>query len=98
MTAPRATKKPRVRKVVIRENIPDPSTPEGEIFSYTPDEAAQWLPFGPRKLLELAYRREIPYVDGGNRTWFSGLNIRAITLQFTVKPLSEAKRRQTSAA
>lgn len=91
MTAPKATKKPRIRKVVIREGIPNPFTPEGEYFCYTPDEAAQYLPFGARKLIQMAYRREVPRVDGGNRTWFSGLNIRAITLQFTVKPISETK-------
>lgn len=97
MTAPQATKKPRVRKIVIREGIPLPGTPEGEIFSYTPDEAAQWLPFGARKLLEMAYRHEIEHVDGGNRIWFSGLNIRAITLQFTVRPISETKPRRAAA-
>jgi hypothetical protein len=90
VTAPRATTKPADSKV--RENIPAPSTAEGELFHYNPDEAAQWLPFSARKLREMAYLREIPHGNNGNRIWFAGLHIRAITEQFTVEVLPPAKR------
>lgn len=74
----------------IRENLPDPASARGELFHYKPDEAALWLPFSGRKLREMAYAREIDHVNNGNRIWFSGLNIRAITLQFTVERLRAA--------
>lgn len=89
MSAPSAIEKlPRTPQ--IRPNLPAPSSVEGELFHYKPIEAAQWLPFSGRKLLEMAYRREIEHVNNGNRIWFSGLNIRAITLQFTVAPFKSA--------
>jgi len=99
VTAPQATKtSPRTRSnPKIRENIPAPSTPEGELFAYTPEEAAQWLPFVARKLRLMAFSREIPHVNNGNKIWFSGLNIRAITEQFTVQPLPESKRARAAA-
>jgi transcriptional regulator with XRE-family HTH domain len=68
----------------IRDNLPSPGTPEGELFHYTPAEAAIFLPFSERKLKEMAYKREIEHVNNGNAVRFSGLNIRAITAQFTV--------------
>ncbi|OQQ13052.1 hypothetical protein B0675_40250 [Streptomyces sp. M41(2017)] len=94
MTAPEATKTaPRKRSApTIRENIPAPSTPEGELFHYTPEEAALWLPFVARKLRLMAFAREIPHVNNGNKVWFSGLNIRAITEQFTVQPFAKPAR------
>ena len=99
-TAPRATRKqadaaastsrkPPTR-FEIRENIPAPGTAEGSYFHYTPAEAAEWLPFGAHKLLKMANARQIPYVDNGNRIWFSGMNIRAISEQFTVEPFNKA--------
>lgn len=89
MSAESAVKKlPRTPK--IRPNLPAPSTPEGELFHYTPDEAAQWVPFSARKLKEMAYKREIEHVNNGNSIWFSGLNIRAISLQFTVQRFAPA--------
>lgn len=89
MSAPSAIEKlPRTPK--IRPDLPAPSSTAGELFHYTPHEAAEWLPFSGRKLLEMAYRREVVHVNNGNRIWFSGLNIRAITLQFTVAPFKSA--------
>ncbi|MYR28638.1 helix-turn-helix domain-containing protein [Streptomyces sp. SID4945] len=82
--------KRRARLIRIRENLPTPSAPEGELFHYTPDEAAIWLPFSARKLREMAYLRQIPHVNNGNRVWFSGQNIRAITTQFTQPALRPA--------
>lgn len=91
VTAPRATRKPPTWDQ-IRENVPAPGTPEGAYFHYTPAEAAEWLPFSKEKLRKLVHAREIPYVDNGNRIWFSGMNIRAISEQFTVQPFSKPAR------
>lgn len=87
MTAVTVLEKPS-RK--IRDDLPDPASPRGELFHYNPDEAALWLPFSGRKLREMAYAREVNHVNNGNRIWFSGLNIRDITLQFTVERLRAA--------
>jgi hypothetical protein len=76
----------------IREGIPAPGTPEGAYFHYTPAEAAEWLPFGAHKLRKMAHAREVEFVDSGNRVWFSGLNIRAISEQFTVRPFTKPAR------
>lgn len=95
MTTPRATRPTDQPK--IRKNLPAPSTAEGELFHYTPDEAAQWLPFSARKLREMAYLREIPHGNNGNRIWFAGLHIRAITEQFTVEVLPASKRASAAA-
>jgi hypothetical protein len=99
VTAPRATKKapakdaPTSRRAPtrfeIREDIPAPGTPEGAYFHYTPAEAAEWLPFGVHKLLKMANAKEIPHVDNGRRITFSGMNIRAISEQFTVQPFNK---------
>jgi hypothetical protein len=99
VTAPRATKTPAkgdtptTRKPPtwdqIRDNIPAPGTAEGAYFHYTPAEAAEWLPFSVHKLRKMAFAREIPYVDNGNRVWFSGMNIRAISEQFTRQPFEK---------
>jgi hypothetical protein len=99
VTAPRATKTPAkgdtptTRKPPtwdqIREGIPAPGTAEGAYFHYTPAEAAEWLPFSVHKLRKMAFAREIPYVDNGNRVWFSGMNIRAISEQFTRQPFEK---------
>ncbi|MFJ7999051.1 hypothetical protein ACIQ7D_18150 [Streptomyces sp. NPDC096310] len=72
-------------------NVPAPATPEGELFHYKPVEAAEWLPFSARKLREMAYLRQVPHVNNGNSVWFSGLNIRAISEQFTIAPLKPAR-------
>ncbi|WP_018384629.1 MerR family transcriptional regulator [Wenjunlia vitaminophila] len=77
------------RMRVARPEPPAPSTPEGELYHYTPEETAYWLPFSPRKLKEMAYEREIPHVNNGNRVWFSGAHIRAISRQFTREPLKQ---------
>ena len=102
VTAPRATKGQAAKETAtsrkpptrfeIRENTPAPGTAEGAYFHYTPAEAALWLPFEVHKLLKLANAREIPHVNNGSRIWFSGLNIRAITEQFTVQPFNKPAR------
>jgi hypothetical protein len=70
--------------------LPAPASPAGELFHYTPDQAAYYLPFTARKLREMAYRREVDHVNNGNRVWFSGRNIRAISEQFT-RPATEER-------
>ncbi|MFG3585038.1 hypothetical protein [Streptomyces sp. NPDC047990] len=94
MTAPQATTTaPRKRNgPKIRENLPAPSSPEGELFHYTPEEAALWLPFPARRLRAMVHAREIEHVNSGNKIWFSGLNIRAITKQFTRQPFTKPAR------
>jgi hypothetical protein len=94
VTAPQATKtEPRKRSAPkIRENIPAPASPEGELFHYTPEEAALWLPFPARRLRLMAFAREVEHVNSGNKIWFSGLNVRAITEQFTVQPFTKPAR------
>lgn len=81
----------------VRNGIPAPGTPEGELFHYQPTEAEIWLPFSARKLSLMAFAREIPHVNNGNKIWFSGINIREISKQFTVQPLSAAKRPRAAA-
>lgn len=83
MTAPKATKKRRV---------PAPSTPEGELFHYTPAEAAEWLPFSPVMLRKKAHARQIPHNGGGNRVTFTGLDIRAISAMHAVPAVADKKR------
>jgi hypothetical protein len=101
VTAPQATQEPTTKKNTPiprkpptwdqnRDKIPAPGTPEGAYFHYTPAEAAEWLPFGKDKLRRMVFARQIPYVDNGNRAWFSGMNIRAISEQFTVQPFDKA--------
>lgn len=70
--------------------LPAPTSPEGELFHYSPDQAAIFLPFTARKLRELAYSRRIDHVNNGNRISFSGRNIRSISEQFTRPALKSA--------
>lgn len=86
MTAPQATRKPK-----IRENIPAPNTPEGEYFNYTPDEAAQWTPFSARTLRDKVARKEIPHVDNGRDTKFLGRQIVEINESYVVEPFVPPK-------
>ncbi|MFJ5306137.1 hypothetical protein [Streptomyces sp. NPDC088350] len=78
----------------IGENLPAPQTVEGLLFHYQPTEAALWLPFSARTLALKAFAREIPHVNNGNKIWFSGLNIREITEQFTVQPFTRLSERK----
>ncbi|MEU6543963.1 hypothetical protein [Streptomyces sp. NPDC046859] len=87
MTAPRATTKKRVPR--IRENLPAPSSPEGELFHYTPYEAAPWTPFSGRKLSALIAAREIEYTFNGRDNYLTGRQIAALNERYTVKPFSK---------
>ncbi|MEH0552516.1 hypothetical protein [Streptomyces sp. B21-101] len=96
VTAPKATTRddapkrrtpPRWNEV--REDIPDPGSTAGAYFHYTPAEAALWLPFEKDKIRRMMFAREIPHVNNGARLWLSGMNIRAISEQFTVQPFAK---------
>lgn len=85
MTAPRATRQPK-----IRENIPAPNTPEGELFHYRPEEAAQWTPFAARTLRDMVARKEVPHVSNGRDTYFTGQQIVEISRRYVVEPFKKA--------
>ena len=91
MTAPQATKSaPRKRPAPkIREGLPAPNTPEGELFHYTPFEAAPWTPFGGRKLMEMIRLREIEFVSNGRDNYLTGRQIAALNERYIVKPFSK---------
>lgn len=73
--------------------LPAPSSPEGELFHYTPEEAARWLPWKPRVLRMKAAAHEIPHNRGGARITFTGRDIREISEMTAIRPLAEKKRR-----
>jgi hypothetical protein len=57
--------------------LPDPFSPEGETWLYTPKQAARWLPWSGRGLRERAYRNEVIHTRSPNRrVWFTGADIR----------------------
>ena len=69
--------------------VPYPGTPDGEIFHYSPDEAARFLPWSALQLRRKAYAREIPFNGGGARVTFTGRDIREISEMTAVRPLAE---------
>lgn len=76
--------------------VPYPGTPEGELFHYSPDEAAQFLPWSGLQLRRKAYAREIPYNDGGKRVTFTGRDIREISDMTAVRPMAETTQRRSA--
>src|SRR3954468_2838331 len=78
--------------------VPFPGTPEGEVFHYTPDEAARFLPYTALTLRRKAYAREIPYNDGGSKITLTGRDIREISESTAVRPLAETTRTKNPAA
>lgn len=99
MTAPQATKTaPRKRPAPkIRENLPAPQTAEGQLFHYTPYEAAAWAPFSGRTLADMIARREIDYVFNGRDNYLTGAQIVALVERYTVKPFSKPARASIAA-
>lgn len=73
--------------------VPYPGTEEGAFFHYTPEEAAEFLPWSPIQLRRKAYARQVPFNDGGARISFTGLNIREISGMTAVRPLAETAQR-----
>ncbi|MET9815276.1 helix-turn-helix transcriptional regulator [Streptomyces sp. NPDC006355] len=92
---PTKTKDERAKTQPERE-VPYPGTPEGEVFHYTPDEAARFLPWSALQLRRKAYAREIPFNDGGKRVTFTGRNIREISDMTEVRPLAETTQRRSA--
>lgn len=86
------------KKLAIPRQVPYPGTPEGEVFHYTPEEAARFLPWSALQLKRKAYARKIPFNDGGKRVSFTGLDIRAISAMTAVRPLAETEPVQQRAA
>lgn len=78
-------KAPVKQKNATRE-VPSPGTPEGEVFHYTPEEAARFLPWSELSLRRKAYAREVPFRKGGHRITFTGADIREISEGTAVRP------------
>ncbi|KOG33338.1 hypothetical protein [Streptomyces resistomycificus] len=99
MTAPQATTSaPRKRPAPkIREKLPAPQTAEGQLFAYTPYEAAIWAPFSGRKIAEMCRRKEIDYVFNGRDNYLTGAQIVALIERYTVKPFSKAEPARVAA-
>ncbi|MGP4008158.1 hypothetical protein [Streptomyces sp. 4N124] len=76
------------RQPKIRENLPAPTSAEGQLFHYTAYEAAPWTPFSGRKIAELIARREIEYVFNGRDNYLTGVQIAALVERYTVKPFT----------
>ena len=96
MTAPTVSKTRRPRATEIRPNLPNPASPEGELFAYTPAEATQWVPLSVRELRERAYRRELDHGNNGRAIFFTGLHIRAALKALTVPASVPAPRRKSA--
>ena len=94
MTAPQATKSAARKRPApkIRENLPAPNTAEGQLFHYTPYEAAPWTPFSGRTLADMIARREIDYVFNGRDNYLTGAQIVALVERYTVKPFTKPAR------
>ncbi|MEU0783443.1 hypothetical protein ABZ341_17955 [Streptomyces sp. NPDC006173] len=92
MTAPQATKTAARKRPApkIRENLPAPNTPEGQLFHYTPYEASPWTPFSGRTLTDMIARREIDYVFNGRDNYLTGGQIVALVEAYTVRPFNKA--------
>ncbi|MYY79680.1 MULTISPECIES: hypothetical protein [unclassified Streptomyces] len=89
MTAPRATKSKRPAPK-IRENLPAPQTPEGQLFCYTPYEAAKWTPYSGRTLADMIAAREIDYVRNDRDNYLTGAQIIALVEKHTVRPFKKS--------
>lgn len=96
VTAPTVSTTRRPRATEIRDNLPNPASAEGELFAYTPAEAAQWVPLSVRELRERAYRRELDHGSTGRAIFFTGLHIRAALQALTVPASVPAPRRKSA--
>lgn len=65
---------------------PAPATPEGELFHYTPEEAAMWLPWSASWIRRKARLREFPHNRGGGQITLTGRDIREISAMTAVRP------------
>ena len=83
----------------VKREVPNPGTPEGAYFHYTPEEAAEWLPYSAKNLRRQAQKRQIPHRGNGqgHRLTLTGLDIREITDNLAVRPVGERPVRKQSA-
>jgi transcriptional regulator with XRE-family HTH domain len=83
----------------VEQEIPHPTSPEGQIFLYTPAQASKFLNSAPLTIKRRMYARLIPYTptDKGHR--ISGRQICELIASAEVRPLAETKRdrRKTAA-
>lgn len=93
--APVAAEPPRKRKPTARA-VPYPGTADGAVFHYTPEEAADFLPWSALQLRRKAYAREVPFNDGGGRVSFTGLDITEISRMTAVRPLVETAQQRSA--
>lgn len=94
-TALTAESSPKKKKAATRV-VPYPGTPDGSVFHYTPEEAAEFLPWSALQLKRKAYAREVPFNDGGARVSFTGLNICEISAMTAVRPLAETVQQRSA--
>ncbi|WP_147472821.1 XRE family transcriptional regulator [Streptomyces triticirhizae] len=66
--------------------VPAPGTPEGELFHYTPEEAARWLPWSASWIRRKARLREFPHNRGGGQITLTGRDIEEISTLTAVRP------------
>lgn len=76
--------------------VPYPGTPEGEVFHYSPDEAAKFLPWSALQLRRKAHSREIPHNSGASRVTFTGRDIREISDMTAQRPIAETVQRRSA--
>lgn len=76
--------------------VPYPGTPEGEVFHYSPGEAAKFLPWSALQLRRKAHAREIPHNSGASRVTFTGRDIREISEMTAQRPLAETTQRRSA--
>ncbi|GAA3889461.1 helix-turn-helix domain-containing protein [Streptomyces sedi] len=68
-------------------DLPAPTSEEGELFHYTPEEAARWLPYTPHQIRAMARARTIPHHQTPQgRITLTGHNIRVINETTTIHP------------
>ncbi|WNI20314.1 helix-turn-helix transcriptional regulator (plasmid) [Streptomyces sp. ITFR-21] len=90
-----AAEAPAKKKTATR-TVPYPGTAEGAVFHYTPEEAAEYLPWSALQLKRKAYAREVPFNDGGSRVTFTGLDITEISRMTAVRPLAETVQQRSA--
>ncbi|UED85204.1 helix-turn-helix domain-containing protein [Streptomyces profundus] len=68
-------------------DIPAPTSEEGALFHYTPEEAAHWTPYTPRQLRAMARTLAIPHHQTAQgRITLTGHNIRTISHTTNIPP------------
>jgi hypothetical protein len=80
----------------VEEKAPHPATVEGQIFLYTPEQAAPHLRLSPLQIKRKISRREIAFTPsggkGGGQNYLTGRQICEHIASVEVRPLDEKKR------